>query len=381
MPNLATKKQCTGCTACSAVCTKGCISMREDENGFVYPVIDTQNCIECGLCEKSCPILHEHLVPEKDPAAYAAVSMDEPTRLESSSGGIFSELARSVLEKGGVVFGAAYNAAFDVEHLCIEKEEDLGKLRGAKYAQSDLSNCFAEIKARLDAGQEVLFSGTPCQVGGLRAFLRKDYEKLLLVDFVCHSVPSPMVWRAFLKEISGRNQIASINLRSKANGWSRYRYSHKIEFSSGESLEIKNADSLYMKLFVNEYISRDSCADCRFKGYERVSDLTLGDFWGIWEIAPEMDDDKGTSVVLVHSEKGASAFAQLENKIRIKMLPLEDASRCNPAMITPAKHNENRDEVLKMIRENGISGAEKLFTERKPSIITRAKNLVKRIIK
>lgn len=305
MPTLAPKEYCTGCTACTSVCPKGCITMSADENGFLFPVIDPDKCVACGLCEKSCSIINQPKTAETEPKAYAAYSKDENMRLESSSGGVFTEIAKAVLARKGVVFGAAYDEKFEVLHICVDNEADLTRLRGAKYAQSDLHSIFCQVKARLDEGQDVLFSGTPCQVSGLKAFLRKDYANLLTVDFVCHSVPSPMAWREYVKyrayKDNDGNLPTAINLRSKQTGWTNYQYSNLFTYADGHSYVSRSSESLYMRLFVGGYINRESCANCQFKGYNRVSDLTIGDFWGIWDVAPEMDDNKGTSVVLVQT--------------------------------------------------------------------------------
>lgn len=381
MPELAKRNQCSGCTACVAVCPQGCISMKENRDGFCYPEIDRQKCVSCRLCEKTCPVLCDSPQFESEVTAFAALSKDKQIRMESSSGGLFTEIARTILNAGGVVFGAAYNEEFDVVHICVDNEADLSKLRGAKYSQSDLTGIFKEVKSKLDNNRRVLFAGTPCQVAGLRSFLQKDYEKLLLIDFVCHSVPSPMVWRSFLQQLSRDKQIETINLRSKATGWSHYQYSHFVEYSDGEHLEIRNQDSLYMKLFVNGYISRESCSDCRFKGYQRLSDLTLGDFWGIWDIDAEMDDNMGTSVVLIQSHKGLLALEQINDSVKLKQVTLEEASRCNPAILFSARHSKDREKVLKTINAEGFLSIQKLFVDRNPSLFTRAKNLISRLVK
>ena len=358
MPVLATKEHCTGCTACASGCPKGCITMETDENGFLYPVIDAERCVACGLCEKICPVVTPLKKVENAPKAYAAYSKDETVRMQSSSGGVFTEIAKAILAAGGVVYGAAYNERFEVIHICVETEADLAKLRGAKYAQSDLRGIFTEVKEKLDKGQHVLFSGTPCQVGGLKAYLRKEYEKLLTVDFVCHSVPSPMAWREYVKcraqQDNGGQLPVSINLRSKQSGWSRYRYSNLFRYSDGTEHAAKSGESLYMKLFVGGYIDRGSCENCAFKGYQRISDLTVGDFWGIWNIAPEMDDDKGTSVVLVQSDRGAELMAQIGAQLVLKEVSLEEASRENGAMLSAAKANPDRDKALAQIRDGHI---------------------------
>lgn len=385
MPKLAEKEYCTGCTACASVCPKGCIAMLPDENGFLCPVIEEETCVGCGLCEKSCPVLAPVRTTIELPRAYAAYSKDETVRLESSSGGVFTEIAKTILNEGGAVFGAVYNEHFEVVHICAETERDLARLRGAKYAQSDLRGVFAQVKAHLIQGQQVLFSGTPCQVGGLAAYLQKPYENLLTVDFVCHSVPSPMAWKEYVKYRSQQDNEGAlperINLRSKETGWSHYRYSNQFEYADGKKHTARSGESLFMKLFVGGYINRESCANCRFKGYKRVSDLTIGDFWGIWDIAPEMDDNKGTSVVLVQSERGAEVMERLRDRLTQKPVTLEETSRQNGAMLNPKAPNDVRSEALEYIRAGKMSCCERWFLPPEPTIMQKARNAARRILR
>lgn len=371
MPTLATKEYCTGCTACACVCPNGCITMVADSDGFPYPSVDLQQCLDCGLCQQACPVLTHLPLPEQDPTAWAAFSQDEAIRLESSSGGVFTELARSVLKQGGAVFGAAYNAQFEVEHICVNSEDALAKLRGSKYAQSHLGHTFQDVKLRLDQGQRVLFSGTPCQVGGLIAFLSRPYENLLTVDLVCHSVPSPKVWKTYVRYRAQQDNCGqmpeSVNLRSKETGWSRYQYANRFQYAGNHVHIAKSGDSLYMKLFSRGLISRPSCAHCAFKGDRRSSDLTLGDFWGVWDIAPEMDDNKGTSLVLVHTPKGAQLLDQLSKHLSLLPIPLEKAGLQNPAIYRSFHPHEKRDEVLSHIFSGNIGECEKWVSTPKPS--------------
>ena len=351
--------------------------MAADATGFCHPVIDETACIGCGLCEKVCPVLDDSR-PDHKPTAWAAMSRDTGMRLESSSGGVFTELARHILAQGGAVFGAVYGEDFRVEHRCAETEADLAPMRGAKYAQSDLEGIFSDIKHRLDRGQQVLFSGTPCQVEGLLAFLRKPYENLVTVDFVCHSVPSPLAWREYIRSLG---DVQAINLRAKDTGWSRYGYCHRIEDSRGEIRLIPNSDSLYMKLFIGNHITRRSCAHCRFKGYARRSDLTIGDFWGVWDSHPDMDDDRGTSVVLVQSEQGKLLWDAVQPGMTVRQVSLEDAAAQNPAVLAPASEAQDRDAVMARIRGGDIAGCAELFKVPKPSLARRIRSRISPIVR
>lgn len=334
-PRLAPPDRCTGCTACASICPQKAITMEADRRGFLNPVIHADACTHCGACSRVCPVLNPTRLGHT-PKAYAAYSRDEAIRRESTSGGIFPEIAKYVLNRGGVVYGAAYGEDFRVAHICVEKESELAALQGAKYAQSDLGTIFPDVKKRLEQGMAVLFSGTPCQIAGLKAYLRKDHENLITVDTVCHSVPAPASWQSYVNHLAESHPEAppvSIRLRDKSTGWSRYGYCHEIRYGDGTVLRIPNSDSPYMQQFISGKISRTACQSCPFKGYSRVSDLTLGDFWGIWDIAPEMDDDRGTSLILIQSPRGESLLEQLSDRLICKPVTLEDASSQNPAIL------------------------------------------------
>lgn len=386
MPSLAEPNLCVGCSACASICQKKCIEMEKNSDGFKTPVLmHPINCVECGMCESVCPVLNESIkVNENLPSAYAAFTKDERIRKDSSSGGIFTEIAKRVITQNGVVYGAAYDEKFAVYHCCVDKIEDLQKLRGAKYAESNLGNSFVEILDRLKQGQLVVFSGTPCQVAGLKSFVKKDYENLLCVDFVCHGVPSPMAWKSYIeyraKEDANGKLPHKINLRSKTTGWSKYQYSNVFEYENGKTHSALSSQSLFMKLFVGDYISRLSCSDCKFKGYNRVSDITLGDFWGIWEIYPELDDDKGTSVILLHSEKGKKLWEEIMDNLIFKQVTLEQASKYNPSMLSASKAKDNRENVLEAIKNARIGDCASLFVQKPPSFIGKVKRKVNNII-
>ena len=365
---LANQRLCTGCSACVNACPVKCIEMEENADGFHFPVImDKSACISCGTCREVCPVQRNIGEEAEEPKAYAAFSKDEDLRMRSSSGGIFSELAAEVLKLGGAVYGAAYNENFEINHLCVEKQEDLWKLRGAKYAESKLGDIFSKTEETLREGKKVLFTGTPCQIAGLKSFLRKEYDNLLLVDFICHGVPSPMVWREYIKyraKIDADDLMPiEINLREKSSGWSRYQYSNYFKYPTGEEYCEVSTNSAYMKLFTEDYINRESCANCKFKGYSRCSDITLGDFWGIWDVDPEMDDNRGTSVVLVQSERGQKFCKQIKERIRFKAVQLDKVSEQNPSLLVSSKKKDEREAVLEKIRVEGFEAD--LQTEKK----------------
>lgn len=363
MPKLADKSQCTGCTACVSICPRHCIQMKKDDAGFRFPeVIEQSECIACGACERVCPVLvNKKNDGEPSTVAYAAFSGNDALRKESSSGGIFSELAAVILQSGGIIYGAGYDDEGVVRHIGIENQKELGQLRGAKYSQSILDDIFQMLKKQLDSGRKVLFSGTPCQVAGLKAFLKKDYDNLLCIDFVCHGVPSPMVWGKYLQyraRIDNKGIFPQhINLRNKESGWSHYSYSVEFAYADGKRYLCKNGADPFMRFFVNDFILRESCSDCQFKGYNRVSDITLGDFWGIWNIDPEMDDNKGTSLILTHTAKGESMMKAVADNIKCKKVTLEQAASGNPSLLKSSAHKSNRGDILKIIEHEDFQAA------------------------
>ena len=355
--------KCNGCTACSSICPKQCIEMKANSEGFLYPNVSKENCINCDLCNQVCPVYNDIKLNDV-PKAYAAINKNEEERLQSSSGGIFSLIANYILDRNGYVVGASYNDKFVVEHIIINSKEGLGKLRGAKYSQSRLGNVFGKVKQLLDNGHYVLFSGTPCQVGGLKAYLKKEYEKLILIDTVCHGVPSPLVWKKYVEyrsKTDNKGEIPiSINLRSKSSGWSRYNYS--IEFDYGTKLYSKvNGQDPYMKAFVGNYCLRESCYDCSFKSTQRVSDFTLGDYWGIWNQNPKMDDNRGTSLLLVHSNKGNKILDAISNQLDYVQVDLDESIKENPSMISSSSYNENRTDFIDLMIKGNISKAIKKY--------------------
>lgn len=363
MRTIQEKSKCNGCHACSAVCPKNCINMLVDEEGFWYPQVDKTQCMQCGLCEKICPIQSKENVGVEDSAlAYAARHKDETIRLESSSGGVFTALATKVLGENGVVFGAAFDEKFNVVHKYIEKTEELEQFRGSKYVQSKMGDAYVQAEAFLKQGKTVLFTGTPCQIEGLLSFLRKPYDNLITQDIICHGVPSPMVWKKYVEYRQAKANGAKprkIAFRAKNEGWKRYSVSFIFD-NDTEYRKTLDKDPM-MQVFLKDLCLRPSCYDCAFKQKNRRSDITLADFWGIQNVLPEMDDDKGTSLVFAHTPKGQGILQEISDKVEIISINGDEAIKYNPAMIKPVKKPLNRETFFDTIRERDFVAVQKKF--------------------
>lgn len=343
MIEIKDKRNCSGCHACANICPQHCIEMVADEEGFLYPKIDVERCIHCGLCDKICPILHKEKRFLKKPKAFAAYNNNLEIRMKSSSGGIFSLLAEYVIARGGVVFGVGFNEKFEVVHMAAKTKEDLEKLRVSKYVQSRIGECFKEAKSCLENGQTVLFTGTPCQIGGLLSFLRKPYENLITQDIICHGVPSPKVWEEYVKyrEEKANCKTEKIAFRRKFNSWKKISFSFVFQDKS-EYVKTPYFKDPMMKIFLFNKCLRPACHSCAFKDISRQSDITLADFWGIRSVCPEMDDDKGTSLVLLNSSKGEEIFEALKEKMNCKEVEFEKAVKHNPMIKRSARPFERK---------------------------------------
>lgn len=327
------KSLCNGCGACYSSCPKNCIIMKEDEEGFLYPFIDNEKCVDCRLCEKICPVLKNKSVVS-NPVAYAVFNNDLKIRENSSSGGVFSLIAENIINKNGVVFGARYNASENnVVHTYVETIEELAKLRGSKYFQSRLENSFVSAKEFLEADRYVLFSGTPCQISGLKAFLNKEYDKLYTQDIICHGVPSKMVWQKYVDFCCDGNQkkIEEVFFRNKDNGWNNYNL--KISFTNGEIKKECFKNNLFMKSFLSNVCLRPSCYACVNKTINRQSDFTLADYWGVKNVHPQFNDDKGVSLCVLHTKKGMGLFEEISQKTTFLKTDLDSAIKHNSSMI------------------------------------------------
>lgn len=348
------KKYCSGCHACSAVCPKQCINMEKDQEGFLYPSIDIEVCIDCGRCKDTCPINKEKNANHQEPEGYAAYISDDETRLKSSSGGMFPLLAEYIIEQNGVVFGAGFNDLLEVVHLHIETTNQIPRLQGSKYVQSKMGNNFQEVRKFLEEGRMVLFTGTPCQIAGLKSFLNKEYLNLITQDIICHGVPSPYIWNLYMnaKQQSTKTKLKEVSFRDKTFGWRKYAFC--LCYEDNKKHIDMHSKNTYFKGFLANLFLRPSCHACHFKTASRVSDITLADFWGIQHVVPEMDDDKGTSLVFIHSDKGQNLFFALKNYFVYKPIDTNQAIKFNRAAIVSARQHPKRTMFFQKVNVDNI---------------------------
>lgn len=360
MINITDKSKCCGCSACANVCPKKCIVMISDKKGFLYPSVNKSECVSCGLCNKICPILNpKSNVEEK--SAYAAYNKDDETRKVSSSGGIFGCIANEILNKGGVVFGAAYADDFkSIKHTGIEKKEDLPKLYGSKYLQSEIGDSYQSAEVYLKTCREVLFVGTSCQIAGLKAYLRKDYENLLTVDVICHGTPSPRVWKDYAdeKENEFQSKIVAADFRNKRFGWDKSVL--LLLFANGKEYCALGSKDDYIKGFLMNLYLRESCYKCVCKGNNVLSDISLGDFWGIEGVLPNFSDNKGASAVILNTEKGKAFFEKLKSELVIEKVDYSDVLKGNPALVSPVAKPDKSEKFWKLYHKQGLFKAYKV---------------------
>ena len=369
MIHITDKKKCCGCSACVQRCPKQCISLTEDEEGFLYPYVNEESCVECGLCEKICPILNpqEETFPLQ---VIAAKNTNTEERLGSSSGGLFLPLAKSIINEGGIVFGADYDSNWEVHHVGVENISGLYALMMSKYLQSRIENTYKEAEKFLKCGRKVMFVGTPCQIAGLHGFLRhKVYPNLLTIDVACHGAPSPGVWRQYLAETYSEEEF--IKSRLKAAAGKNTVLSSDIHY-----------DNVYMKGFLSNLYLRPSCHDCKCKDGKHHSDISLGDFWGIDKFNPSFDDDKGVSLVLINTPKGKE-FLQ-----KVKMEKWESSyalvSRANGGFSPYAWLNPKRSLFFKLIWQGATVRQAVAICLHIPlyrRVIRKAKMLTKAVVK
>lgn len=350
---------CSSCGACANTCPRDAISMQLDKEGFYRPVINDDKCIECGACERVCPWNKNVLNPNESsscPKTIAAYAKDDSVRKLSSSGGLFTVLAEKVLDEGGIVVGVAQANRSHYVHIVVESKKDLTKLRGSKYVQADVGIVYREVHNQLKFGRKVLFSGTPCQVAGLYAALgnNANSSNLFTIDIVCHGVPSVKFFEKYIQELEKNNNSSfeEINFRDKKNGW--HGYSLFLQFSDGNSFLEHHSRSKFMRLFLSRICQNVSCDECHYRKLPRVADITLGDYWGISRFHSEMDDDKGTSVVLLNTLHGKKLFDSVADMVVQCDSKIEYAIAGNPCIVRSEKRHPKRGEFFANMDEYSI---------------------------
>lgn len=368
MISITDKYNCCGCSACAQRCPEQCIIMQEDVEGFIYPHIDADACINCGICEKVCPVLNQS-AEHKPKECYAAKNPDEEMRDKSSSGGIFTPIAVSIIKDGGIIFGAKYNAEWEVIHASAQTLNEIDVFRGSKYVQSRIGTTFTEVERYLKEGRKVLFSGTPCQIAGLHKFLRKKYDTLCTVDVVCHGTPSPMIWRDYVKHLQ-MNGVKGIRMKDKSTGWRNYSFT-LIDENGKPTFTERASTNKFLMAFTRNLTLRPSCFKCPAKAGKSGSDITLADFWGIEKLIPQIDDNKGTSFICANTSKGESILKSLN--IELTTVCYDTSVPYNPCIYQSTSEPPNRTCFWKEYQQQGIQALLALQPKKQ--------NIVKRIIK
>ena len=334
MIEIQNKKNCCGCGACEQICPKRCISMKLDKEGFLYPHIDFNNCINCGLCNKTCQYINRTEKRNWPISQYYFIHNNETIRKKSSSGGVFICLAEEVIKQKGIVFGACFDKKFNVEISYADTLNECWKFVGSKYAQAQVGTAYRAAKKFLLENKIVLFSGTPCQINGLQHYLGKEYDNLIKLDLTCHGIPSPSIWKKYLKSVSGKYAVHSVNFKDKeVSGWNNYGLTIVGKRGNQERTLVSegNRQNAYMKGFIQYLYNRPSCSNCASKGFSSSSDIMIGDFWNVEKYHSEsmFNDNKGVSIALAISKKGNQYLQMLHAYGKIDSIPFEEVELNN----------------------------------------------------
>lgn len=352
-------RECTGCRACESLCPTHCISIKPDQYGFLYPTVDETKCIKCGICFNSCKLIHKKPIESSYvQSVYAVKNKNLSICKTSSSGGVFFTIAEMILEQGGFVYGCMFDDMTAI-HVEVTKKEELYKLQGSKYVQSDTQNTYRLVKNRLQMSKKVLYVGTACQIQGLKVFLGKNYSNLFLVDIICHGVPSPLLFKKYIAWLEEKyhGKVSNYQFRSKDRGWgltSQFIVNGKSKYRDAYL-------DPYYNSFLNQMTYRECCYKCNFATRERVSDLTLGDFWGVEKFYPEFTSEYGVSVLLVNTKKGEDLFDLVKNQFNIMKATFEQASCKNSNLVRSSYRPEIRSKIYDELLKHNFDDITRLY--------------------
>lgn len=371
------KSLCCGCGACELICFNNCIIMELDEEGFYYPVLNEERCTNCGLCRTHCPIIQETRNPDVL-SAYGLIHKDKNVTDDSASGGAFTAISEYVLSKGGVIFGCAFNENIEAVTVSIENYQDLHLLRGSKYVQCNTNKQYYNIKTILESGRYVLYCATPCQIAGLKAYLKKEYEKLILVDLFCHGTPSPGLFKKYIlwlgKEHNGI--ISEYSFRDKRYGWGT-----KGHFCTDKEFVLYGYDPYYYSFLMGKTY-RPVCYECKYATANRTGDITIGDFWGIENHHPSINTKDGVSAVLINTSKGHAVFQEIKNNVNFFDTTFDNIAKYNGQLVYPTKKYPKRNKIYSSLNKWTFEQlASKYLLDSEPIIFTIARRVIPSSIK
>jgi coenzyme F420-reducing hydrogenase beta subunit len=369
------KLKCCGCGSCELICPKNSIKMEYDNEGFIYPVLDKESCIECGLCKTHCPIINE----SKNKTAistYGLIHIDKCITDDSASGGAFTALAEYILSQDGIVFGCAFNENIEAVTISVENNKDLHLLRGSKYVQCNTDKQYYNIKMNLENNRQVLYCSTPCQIAGLKAYLKKDYDNLLLIDLFCHGAPSPMLFKKYIEWLGKKHKskITEYSFRDKKYGWGTMGH-----YNTDQEFKLYDSDPYYFS-FIMGKTYRPVCYECKYATSLRTGDITIGDFWGVENNHPEVTTNNGVSAILINTVKGMTVLESIKDQVHLFDTTFDNIAKYNPQLIHPAEKPIQRDIIYSHFNKWTFNRLAKKYLYLEPFAITRLRKIIPRPI-